>query len=206
MSYIYYKVWFNFDIDMIQNDDIKPISEHKNINTILNSDSVDAADIASQRVNLYKYKYFINLYERAYKFYTSKVSYLDIERKKNYTNNTTEIYNEDYIRHIAGIDKYGNAIATKNNQNLEIFKNNIKEEGLAKEAKRVAEEQLQKTRDKLKELEIEKLKNTFSFNKEKRSIIKEKLKNIKEEEKNRDQIFENNKEESKRLRKLLKKN
>jgi len=206
MSYIYYKVWFNFDIDMIQNDDIKPISEHKNINTILNSDSVDAADIASQRVNLYKYKYFINLYERAYKFYTSKVSYLDIERRNNYTNNKTEIYNEDYIRHIAGIDKYGNAIVTKNNQNLEIFKNNIKEEGLAKEAKRVAEEQLQKTRDKLKELKIEKLKNTFSFNKEKKSIIKEKLKNIKEEEKNRDQIFENNKEESKRLRKLLKKN
>jgi hypothetical protein len=155
---------------------------------------------------LYKYKYFINLYEGACKFYTSKVSYLDNERKKNYTNNKTEIYNEDYIRYIEEIEKYGNAIVTKNNQNLEIFKNNIKEEGLAKEAKRVAEEQLQKTRDKLKELEIEKLKSTFSFNKEKRSIIKEKLKNIKEEEKNRDQIFENNKEESKRLRKLLKKN
>ena len=74
MSYIFYKVWFNFDIDMIlkietttsTNDNttstasIKPISdpisEHRNINTILYSDSVDAADIALQRVNLYKYK------------------------------------------------------------------------------------------------------------------------------------------------------
>ena len=222
MSYIYYKVWFNFDIEMIldiksetstddikpttSTDDIKPISEHRNINTILYSDSVDAADIASQRVNLYKYKYFINLYERALKFYTSKVSYLDNERKKNYTNNTTEIYNKDYQRDIDGIEKYGNAIANKNIEKLEIFKNNIKEERSAKEAKRAAEEELQKTRDKLKELKIEELKNTFSFNKEKKSIIKEKLKNIEIEKDNREKILENNKEESKRLRKLLKKN
>jgi hypothetical protein len=222
MSYIYYKVWFNFDIEMIldiksetstddikpttSTDDIKPISEHRNINTILYSDSVDAADIASQRVNLYKYKYFINLYERALKFYTSKVSYLDNERKKNYTNNTTEIYNKDYQRDIDGIEKYGNAIANKNIEKLEIFKNNIKEERSAKEAKRAAEEELQKTRDKLKELKIEELKNTFSFNKEKKSIIKEKLKNIEIEKDNREKILENNKEESKRLRRLLKKN
>ena len=222
MSYIYYKVWFNFDIEMIldiksetstddikpttSTDDIKPISEHRNINTILYSDSVDAADIASQRVNLYKYKYFINLYERALKFYTSKVSYLDNERKKNYTNNTKEIYNEDYKRHIDEIEKYGNAIGDKNIEKLEIFKKNIENERLAKEAKRAAEEELQKTRDKLKELKIEKLKNTFSFNKDKRSIIKEKLKNIEIEKDNREKILENNKEESKRLRKLLKKN
>lgn len=213
MSYIYYKVWFNFDIEMIldikpatSTDDIKPISEHRNINTILYSDSVDAADIASQRVNLYKYKYFINLYEGALKFYTSKVSYLDNERKKNYKNNTIEIDNEDYKRDIEGIEKYGNAIADKNIEKLEKFKKDIENEGLAKEAKRAAEEELQKTRDKLKELKIEKLKNTFSFNKEKKSIIKEKLKNIEEEEKNRDQILKNNKEESKRLRKLLKNN
>ena len=222
MSYIYYKVWFNFDIEMIldiksetstddikpttSTDDIKPISEHRNINTILYSDSVDAADIASQRVNLYKYKYFINLYERAFKFYTSKVSYLDNERKKNYTNNTKEIYNEDYKRHIDEIEKYGNAIGDKNIEKLEIFKKNIENERLAKEAKRAAEEELQKTRDKLKELKIEKLKNTFSFNKDKRSIIKEKLKNIEIEKDNREKILENNKEESKRLRKLLKKN
>ena len=155
---------------------------------------------------MYKYKYFINLYEGACKFYTSKVSYLDNERIKNYKNNTREIYNEDYKRDIEGIEKYGNAIANKNIEKLEIFKKNIENEGLAKEAKRAAEEELQKTRDKLKELKIEKLKNTFSFNKEKKSIIKEKLKNIEEEEKNRDQILKNNKEESKRLRKLLKNN
>ena len=221
MSYIYYKVWFNFDIEMIldiksetstddikpttSTDDIKPISEHRNINTILYSDSVDAADIASQRVNLYKYKYFINLYEGACKFYTSKVSYLDNERKKN---NTKEIYNKDYQRDIEGIEKYGNAIADKNIEKLEIFKKNIENEGLAKEAKRAAEEELQKTRDKLKELKIENLKNTFSFNNnnEKRSIIKEKLKNIEIEKDNRKKILENNKEESKRLKTLLKKN
>ena len=75
---------------------------------------------------------------------------------------------------------------------------------MAKEEKRAAEEELQKTRDKLKELKIEKLKNTF--NNEKKSIIKEKLKNIEEEEKNRYQILENNKKESKRLRILLQKN
>ena len=55
-------------------------------------------------------KYFINLYEGAYKFYTDKVSYLDDERKKNYIykNNTTEIYNEDYKRDIEKIENYGN--------------------------------------------------------------------------------------------------
>jgi hypothetical protein len=221
MSYIFYKVWFNFDIDMIlkietktstndnttsTNDNttstasINPISEHRNINTILYSDSVDAADIALQRVNLYKYKYFINLYEGAYKFYTDKVSYLDDERKKNYIykNNTTEIYNEDYKRDIEKIENYGNKIEYKNIEKFDEFKKNIEKEGLAKEAKRAAEEELQKTRDKLKELKIEKLKNTF--NKEKNSIIKEKLKNIEEEEKNRYQILKNNKKESERLR------
>ena len=220
MSYIFYKVWFNFDIDMIlkietktsTNDNttstasINPISEHRNINTILYSDSVDAADIALQRVNLYKYKYFINLYEGAYKFYTDKVSYLDDERKKNYIykNNTTEIYNEDYKRDRRRIEENGKKIADKNIEKFDEFKKNIEKEGLAKEAKRAAEEELQKTRDKLKELKIEKLKNTF--NNEKKSIIKEKLKNIEEEEKNRYQILENNKKETERLRILLQKN
>ena len=214
MSYIFYKVWFNFDIDMIldikpttsTNDNttstasIKPISEHRNINTILYSDSVDAADIALQRVNLYKYKYFINLYKGAYKFYTDKVSYLDKEREKN----PTEIDNGDYKRHKDGIEEYGKAIADKNIEKLEIFEKNIEDEKTAKEEKRAAEEELQKNRDKLKELKIEKLKNTF--NNEKKSIIKEKLKNIEEEEKNRYQILENNKKETERLRILLQKN
>ena len=178
MSYIFYKVWFNFDIDMIlkietktstndnttstndnttsTNDNttstasIKPISEHRNINTILYSDSVDAADIALQRVNLYKYKYFINLYKGAYKFYTDKVSYLDKEREKN----PTEIDNGDYKRHKDGIEEYGKAIADKNIEKLEIFEKNIEDEKTAKEEKRAAEEELQKTRDKLKELKI----------------------------------------------------
>jgi hypothetical protein len=228
MSYIFYKVWFNFDIDMIlkietktstndnttstndnttsTNDNttstasINPISEHRNINTILYSDSVDAADIALQRVNLYKYKYFINLYEGAYKFYTDKVSYLDDERKKNYNNkhNTKEIDNEDYERDRRRIEENGKKIADKNIEKFDEFKNNIEREEEAKKAKRAAEEELQKTRDKLKELKIEKLKNTF--NKEKNSIIKEKLKNIEEEEKNRYQILKNNKKESERLR------
>ena len=148
MSYIFYKVWFNFDIDMILNIETKtstndnttstasinPISEHRNINTILYSDSVDAADIASQRVNLYKYKYFINLYEGAYKFYTDKVSYLDDERKKNYIykNNPTEKDNSDYKRHKDGIEEYGNKIADKN---IEKFKKNIEKEEEAKKEK-----------------------------------------------------------------------
>ena len=148
MSYIFYKVWFNFDIDMILNIETKtstndnttstasinPISEHRNINTILYSDSVDAADIALQRVNLYKYKYFINLYEGAYKFYTDKVSYLDDERKKNYIykNNPTEKDNSDYKRHKDGIEEYGNKIADKN---IEKFKKNIEKEEEAKKEK-----------------------------------------------------------------------
>ena len=220
MSYIFYKVWFNFDIDMIlkietktsTNDNttstasINPISEHRNINTILYSDSVDAADIALQRVNLYKYKYFINLYEGAYKFYTDKVSDLDKEREKNYIykNNTTEIYNEDYKRDRRRIEENRKTIANKNIEKLEIFKNNIKNEGLAKEAKRAAEEELQKTRDKLKELKIEKLKNTF--NKENKSFIEKEIEMVKEKEKEDKQELDKIKEETERLRKLLLKN
>ena len=217
MSYIFYKVWFNFDIDMILNIETKtstndnttstasinPISEHRNINTILYSDSVDAADIALQRVNLYKYKYFINLYEGAYKFYTDKVSYLDDERKKNYIykNNPTEKDNSDYKRHKDGIEEYGNKIADKN---IEKFKKNIEKEEEAKKEKRDAEEELQKTRDKLKELKIEKLKNTF--NKENKSFIEKEIEMVKEKEKEDKQKLDKMKEETERLRKLLQKN
>ena len=217
MSYIFYKVWFNFDIDMIlkietttsTNDNttstasINPISEHRNINTILYSDSGDAVDIALQRVNLYKYKYFINLYEGAYKFYTDKVSYLDDERKKNYIykNNPTEKDNSDYKRHKDGIEEYGNKIADKN---IEKFKKNIEKEEEAKKEKRDAEEELQKTRDKLKELKIEKLKNTF--NKENKSFIEKEIEMVKEKEKEDKQKLDKMKEETERLRKLLQKN
>ncbi len=227
MSYIFYKVWFNFDIDMIlkietktstndnttsTNDNttstasINPISEHRNINTILYSDSVDAADIALQRVNLYKYKYFINLYEGAYKFYTDKVSYLDEEREKNYIykNNTEEIDNRYYKKDRKRIEENGNAIANKNIEKFKEFKENIENERLAKEAKRDAEEELQKTRDKLKELKIEKLKNTF--NKEKNSFIEKEIEMVKEKEKEDKQELDKIKEETERLRKLLQKN
>lgn len=214
MSYIFYKVWFNFDIDMILKIETKtstnsikpisdPISEHRNINTILYSDSGDAVDIALQRVNLYKYKYFINLYEGAYKFYTDKVSYLDDERKKNYIykNNPTEKDNSDYKRHKDGIEEYGNKIADKN---IEKFKKNIEKEEEAKKEKRDAEEELQKTRDKLKELKIEKLKNTF--NKENKSFIEKEIEMVKEKEKEDKQKLDKMKEETERLRKLLQKN
>ena len=218
MSYIFYKVWFNFDIDMIlkietttsTNDNttstasINPISEHRNINTILYSDSVDAADIALQRVNLYKYKYFINLYERALKFYTSKVSYLDNVRIKNYTDNTTEIYNEDYKRDRRRIEENRKTIANKNIEKFDEFKKNIEDEKTAKKEKRDAEEELQKTRDKLKELKIEKLKNTF--NKENKSFIEKEIEMVKEKEKEDKQKLDKMKEETERLRILLQKN
>jgi hypothetical protein len=225
MSYIFYKVWFNFDIDMIlkietktstndnttsTNDNttstasINPISEHRNINTILYSDSVDAADIALQRVNLYKYKYFINLYEGAYKFYTDKVSYLDKERRNNYKINPKEIDNEKYIGHIIEIEENRKAIAQNNIIKLNEFEKNIEDEKTAKKEKRAAEEELQKTRDKLKELKIEKLKNTF--NKEKNSFIEKEIEMVKEKEKEDKQELDKIKEETERLRKLLQKN
>ena len=83
---------------------------------------------------MYKYKYFINLYEGAYKFYTDKVSYLDDERKKNYIykNNPTEKDNSDDKRHKDGIEEYGNKIADKN---IEKFKKNIEKEEEAKKEK-----------------------------------------------------------------------
>ena len=225
MSYIFYKVWFNFDIDMILNIEpttstndnttstndnttstasINPISEHRNINTILYSDSVDAADIALQRVNLYKYKYFINLYEGAYKFYTDKVSYLDKERRNNYKINPKEIDNEKYIGHIIEIEENRKAIAQNNIIKLNEFEKNIEDEKTAKKEKRDAEEELQKTRDKLKELKIEKLKNTF--NKEKNSFIEKEIEMVKEKEKEDKQELDKIKEETERLRKLLQKN
>ena len=75
---------------------------------------------------------------------------------------------------------------------------------MAKEAKRAAEEELQKTRDKLKELKIEKLKNTF--NKENKSFIEKEIEMVKEKEKEDKQKLDKMKEETERLRKLLQKN
>jgi hypothetical protein len=72
--YVYYKIWFNFDINTLDKDikkGTKIINEHSNITTIIKSGSGTA--ISTARLELYKHSYFMNLYKNAFENYAEKI-------------------------------------------------------------------------------------------------------------------------------------
>lgn len=77
--YIYYKIWFDFDINTLDKD-VKSktniINEHSNSTTILKTGVLKSGTgtaISTARLELYKHSYFKNLYEGAYKNYKEKI-------------------------------------------------------------------------------------------------------------------------------------
>jgi hypothetical protein len=76
--YVYYKIWFNFDINTLDKDvkkGTKIINEHSNITTIIKSGSGTA--ISTARLELYKHSYFMNLYKNAFENYTEKITEIE---------------------------------------------------------------------------------------------------------------------------------
>ena len=81
--YVYYKIWFNFDINTLDKDikkGTKIINEHSNITTIIKSGSGTA--ISTARLELYKHSYFMNLYKNAFENYTEKITEIEGYNKK----------------------------------------------------------------------------------------------------------------------------
>jgi hypothetical protein len=76
--YVYYKIWFNFDINTLDKDikkGTKIINEHSNITTIIKSGSGTA--ISTARLELYKHSYFMNLYKNAFENYAEKIEEIE---------------------------------------------------------------------------------------------------------------------------------
>jgi hypothetical protein len=164
LLYIYYKLWFNFDVDMLiidkNGNNVKIINEHKNINTIVKTDDIyDAVEIVSQRLYLYKYKYFIDLYEKADTYYSTKVEYLDEQNSGNraqlkklkgdqFIIDETNKYKKYVDSNITQIEK----IAT---EKLNTFKSEVEKEKETKINKEISEKKLKETKDELTKKENE---------------------------------------------------
>ena len=167
LLYIYYKLWFNFDVDMLiidKNDkNVKIINEHKNINTIVKTDDIyDAVEIVSQRLKLYKYKYFIDLYNNADTYYSTKEKYLS---NQNNFYLARQLYIKDksyrqresnnYIKYKDYVDNHITKIVASANQDLVNFKNDVKSKKETKINKEISEKKLKETKDELTKKENE---------------------------------------------------
>jgi hypothetical protein len=175
LLYIYYKLWFSFDVDMLKIDkDVKIINEHKNINTIVKTDDIyDAVEIVSQRLNLYKYKYFINLYDKADTYYSTKKGYLKKQTGINNlggNNNNNTAYESMVNEYIASINN------TAEGKLIE-FKKDVQDKKTTKINKEFSEKNLQLTKD-----ELTKKKNELYSNQAEEFLINRKIyPNIKNE-------------------------
>lgn len=153
LLYIYYKLWFNFDVDMLIIDkNVKLINEHKNINTIVKTDNIyDAVEIVSQRLKLYTYKYFIDLYNNADTYYSTKEQYLKTHADKNGHSDDT-YYN---TTNITMIDLHITQIEENAKNKLNIFKKDVLDKKTAKINKEISEKKLKETKDELTKKENE---------------------------------------------------
>ena len=153
LLYIYYKLWFNFDVDMLIIDkNVKLINEHKNINTIVKTDNIyDAVEIVSQRLKLYTYKYFIDLYNNADTYYSTKEQYLKTHAYNNGHSNDT-YYNTTNIKKI---DSYITQIGISATEKLVKFTNQVEKEKETKINKEISEKKLKETKDELTKKENE---------------------------------------------------
>ena len=156
LLYIYYKLWFNFDVDMLlidKNDkNVKIINEHKNINTIVKTDDIyDAVEIVSQRLYLYKYKYFIDLYEKADTYYSTKEAYL--KEQAGISGLDDDTYYS--TKNITMVDNHIKQIGTSATEELVNFKNQVKDKKTAKINKEISEKKLKETKDELTKKENE---------------------------------------------------
>jgi hypothetical protein len=166
LLYIYYKLWFNFDVDMLIIDkNVKLINEHKNINTIVKTDNIyDAVEIVSQRLKLYTYKYFIDLYNNADTYYSTKEQYLIKQNKQNNENmkisqqlqdNEIKEKDNEIIKKKADVDSHITQIEKNAKNELDRFKEDVLDKKTAKINKEISEKKLKETKDELTKKENE---------------------------------------------------
>ncbi len=166
LLYIYYKLWFNFDVDMLIIDkNVKLINEHKNINTIVKTDNIyDAVEIVSQRLKLYTYKYFIDLYNNADTYYSTKEQYLIKQNKQNNENmkisqqlqdNEIKEKDNEIIKKKADVDSHITQIEENAKNKLDRFKEDVLDKKTAKINKEISEKKLKETKDELTKKENE---------------------------------------------------
>lgn len=166
LLYIYYKLWFNFDVDMLIIDkNVKLINEHKNINTIVKTDNIyDAVEIVSQRFKLYTYKYFIDLYNNADTYYSTKEQYLIKQNKQNNENmkisqqlqdNEIKEKDNEIIKKKADVDSHITQIEKNAKNELDRFKEDVLDKKTAKINKEISEKKLKETKDELTKKENE---------------------------------------------------
>jgi hypothetical protein len=165
--YVYYKIWFNFDINTLDKDikkGTKIINEHSNITTIIKSGSGTA--ISTARLELYKHSYFMNLYKNAFENYTEKIT--EIEGYKS-NKHLTEKANDDARAAQAAQEtneekkQIMGDLKDKNN----VFKEKTDDISIARAERRDVENQLKdfdsKNDKKLKGLNRELYKNKFKI-------------------------------------------
>lgn len=159
LLYIYYKLWFNFDVDMLIIDkNVKLINEHKNINTIVKTDNIyDAVEIVSQRLKLYTYKYFIDLYNNADTYYSTKEQYLIKQNKQNNENMkiSQQLQDNEIKEKKEVVDSYITQIQESAKNKLNIFKEDVLDKKTAKINKEISEKKLKETKDELTKKENE---------------------------------------------------
>lgn len=163
LLYIYYKLWFNFDVDMLIIDkNVKLINEHKNINTIVKTDNIyDAVEIVSQRLKLYTYKYFIDLYNNADTYYSTKEPYLIKQNNEN-MKISQQLQDNEIIEKDKEIkekkevvDSHITQIEENAKNKLNIFKQDVLDKKTAKINKEISEKKLKETKDELTKKENE---------------------------------------------------
>jgi len=141
IMYLYYKIWFNFDINTLDKDmkkNTKIINEHSNITTILKSEA--GATISTARFELYKHSYFSNLYEKALDNYVEKIEDIEKYRKNKELSNNSSSDNEKAIEK----DRVRTALSDKNKE----FQDKI-------DNAEIAREQRKSVQTKMKDLKID---------------------------------------------------
>ena len=166
IMYIYYKIWFDFDINTLDKD-VKSktniINEHSNSTTILKTGVLKTGTgtaISTARLELYKHSYFKNLYEGAYKNYKEK-----IEEILTYKINKNRLLPDD--------DNTGSGAGAKiagTTEELETYKQGkkkkIEEKGKKIDDANIARYDRRAAEQKLRDFNIENDKDLRGYNKD----------------------------------------
>jgi hypothetical protein len=167
--YVYYKIWFNFDINTLDKDikkGTKIINEHSNITTIIKSGSGTA--ISTARLELYKHSYFMNLYKNAFENYTEKITEIeDYKSNKHLTEKANDDANAAQAAQAAQETNEKEKIKGDLKDKNKVFKEKTDDISIARAERRDVENQLKdfdsKNDKKLKGLNRELFKNKFNI-------------------------------------------
>jgi len=177
--YVYYKIWFNFDINTLDKDikkGTKIINEHSNITTIIKSGSGTA--ISTARLELYKHSYFMNLYKNAFENYTEKIE--EIEDYKSNKHLTEEANDDAKAAQAAQAAQYKIKIEELKDKN-DVFSLKTDDISIARAERRDVENKLKdfdiNNDKKLKGLNRELYKNKFKIGDKKPAEAIENIKN-----------------------------